>query len=679
MRMGAQREHHRVGKEDIESKNVQGLNRRNCSRKSEGEVNDSKAGKGKPSPKPRSPAQNEAEPGPSEAEETHFKKVIKNAIKSVQEEELDFENHVAIRRTDNKRKYRGKSPNTKGFLKAQDEINDLDKDISNAAQIWMEKSVQEMKANHHKISTIPLSVLEQSYRESTYDYWVDKMTRKYQGERNILRNQMRILRDVSPSSPELVVRVAKEDFPALRPGRRHEQIPNPIKGKGKLINRPNIEISNRFGVLENEGTSEPDTEKEIEAETSRNGHNRDNHTETDGEKGDTGGPSSQNRMLRSPAKVTSTETDGGRTKGNKIAPKKAAKHDMGCTDGIMEWPHGFALGGSSIINYMIHVRGNPVDYDRWAAMGNPGWSYKDMLPYFLKSEDARIENPDEGFHRKGGYLTVSDVPFRSKSADVYVKAAQEAGHPFVDYNGRKQIGVSYVQSTTRDGRRCSAEKSFLRPARQRTNLRIQTRSRVVKILVNPESKRAYGVEYIRDGKTDFALANKEVILSAGSLNSPQILMLSGIGPKEQLKKFDIPVIQDLPVGVQMYDHATFPAIMFQLNESIVINQIEVLANPYTYYEFFKYGKGGLTSIGAVEAITYVKTNVSSDPDPTYPDVELFFVGGSLQTDFGIYYRKIFNIPPSLYDTIWKPLENKPLYQNVVEDQASQLKHTANGN
>ncbi|KAG5881199.1 hypothetical protein JTB14_034978 [Gonioctena quinquepunctata] len=192
----------------------------------------------KPFPKPRTSA-NEAEPGPSEAEETHFKKRF---------EEL-------------RTRTRGKSPNTKGFLKAQDEINDLDKDISNAARIWTEKYVQEMKANHHKISTIPFSVLEQSYRESTYDYWVDKMARKYQGERNILRNQIRILRDVPPSSPELVVKVAKEDFPALRPGRWHEQIPNPIKGKGKLINRPIIEISNRFGVLADEGTSEPDRKK----------------------------------------------------------------------------------------------------------------------------------------------------------------------------------------------------------------------------------------------------------------------------------------------------------------------------------------------------------------------------------------------------------------------------------
>ncbi|KAG5862640.1 hypothetical protein JTB14_004269 [Gonioctena quinquepunctata] len=162
---------------------------------------------------------------PNQGHPKHLKKVIKNAIKSVQEEESDSGNNIAIRRTENKRKYRGKSPNTKGFLKAQDEINDLDKDISNAARIYTEKSVQEMKANHHKISKIPFSVLEQSYRESTYEYWVDKIARKYQGDRNILRNQIKILRDVPPSSPELVVRVAKEDFPALRPGRRHEQKP----------------------------------------------------------------------------------------------------------------------------------------------------------------------------------------------------------------------------------------------------------------------------------------------------------------------------------------------------------------------------------------------------------------------------------------------------------------------
>lgn len=108
----------------------------------------------------------------------------------------------------------------------------------------------------------------------------------------------------------------------------------------------------------------------------------------------------------------------------------------------MQWPHGKVLGGTSNINYMIQVRGNRLDYDRWAAMGNPGWSYQDVLPYFLKSEDAHIEKQDEGYHNRGGYLTVVDVPTRTESVHAYVKAAQEAGLPYVDYNGKNQLGVS---------------------------------------------------------------------------------------------------------------------------------------------------------------------------------------------------------------------------------------------
>ncbi|XP_074035097.1 glucose dehydrogenase [FAD, quinone] isoform X2 [Leptinotarsa decemlineata] len=348
--------------------------------------------------------------------------------------------------------------------------------------------------------------------------------------------------------------------------------------------------------------------------------------------------------------------------GPLLFPQYPQTHDDGCNEGRMEWPHGFALGGSSIINYMIHVRGNPIDYDRWEAMGNPGWSYKDMFPYFLKSEDSHLQVQDEGYHNVGGFLSVSDVPFRTKAAEAYIKAAQEAGHPYVDYNGKNQLGVSYVQSTTRKGRRCSAEKAFLRPVRKRPNLKIQTRSRVSKILVNPETKTAYGVEYIKNGKVYSALANKEVILSAGSLNSPQVLMLSGIGPKQHLEQFGIPVIQDLPVGVEMYDHPTFPGIFFRLNESIDINLLKALTNPSTYNEYFREYKGMFTSIGGVEAMTYIRTNVSSDPDLSYPDMELFFVSGSLNTDYGVAYRKIFNIPPATYDKIWRPLEGKPVYQ-----------------
>ncbi|XP_074035091.1 glucose dehydrogenase [FAD, quinone] [Leptinotarsa decemlineata] len=346
---------------------------------------------------------------------------------------------------------------------------------------------------------------------------------------------------------------------------------------------------------------------------------------------------------------------------------KSEKQDgfcKGCSEGKMQWPHGFALGGSSVINFMIHVRGNPLDYDKWAAMGNPGWSYQDMLPYFLKSEDAHLEIQDEEFHNTGGYLTVSDVPYRTKLAEVFIKAAQEAGHPYVDYNGKHQLGVSYIQSSTRDGRRCSAEKSFLRPVRKRPNLKIQTRSRVSRVLVDEESKTAYGVEYIKNGKNHFAFASKEVILSAGSLNSPQILMLSGIGPKQHLEEFDIPVIQDLPVGVEMYDHPSFPGVMFRLNESIDIHTglLKDLINPSTYHQYFKESTGILTTLGGVETVIYIRTNVSTEPDLSYPDMELFSFASSFNIDYGVAFRKIFNIPPSMYDKIWKPLEGKPVYQ-----------------
>uniref|UniRef100_A0A0U9HSH0 Putative salicyl alcohol oxidase n=1 Tax=Chrysomela populi TaxID=154003 RepID=A0A0U9HSH0_CHRPP len=333
----------------------------------------------------------------------------------------------------------------------------------------------------------------------------------------------------------------------------------------------------------------------------------------------------------------------------------------GCTGGRMELPSGNVLGGSSIINYMIYVRGNRVDYDRWAAKGNPGWSFDEVFPYFLKFEDAHISRSDEEYHHKGGFLTVSDVPYRTKAAKAYVKAAQEAGHAYTDYNGAQQLGVSYVQGTLRDGGRCSSEKAFLRPIRNRRNVKIQTGSRVEKILIDPQTKRAYGVKYSRRGRIHYAFARKEVIVTAGPLNSPQLLMLSGIGPQEHLQDLDIPVIQNLPVGITMYDHATYPGIVFRLNDSISFNDLATsLSNPSFYLEYMG-GKGPITSLGGVEVMTYIRTNVSMDPEPSYPDMELFMIGGSINTDFGVIYRKIFNIPSEIYDKIWRPLEGQYVY------------------
>ncbi|KAJ8958496.1 hypothetical protein NQ318_002290, partial [Aromia moschata] len=209
---------------------------------------------------------------------------------------------------------------------------------------------------------------------------------------------------------------------------------------------------------------------------------------------------------------------------------------LGCPGGKLWFAQGRALGGASAINYMLYSRGNPSDYDKWADMGNLGWSYKDVLPYFLKSEDSGITTEDADYHRKGGYLSVSDDLYRTESANVFVKAAQQAGYRYVDYNGKTQTGVSYVQTTSKNGFRCSAEKAFLRPIRHRRNLKILTEARVVKILIDPENKIAHGVEYVTGRKCKRAIASKEVILCAGALNTPQLLMLSGIGPKGHLEK-----------------------------------------------------------------------------------------------------------------------------------------------
>nr|CAI5856041.1 unnamed protein product [Callosobruchus analis] len=178
---------------------------------------------------------------------------------------------------------------------------------------------------------------------------------------------------------------------------------------------------------------------------------------------------------------------------------------------------------------MIYSRGNRLDYDLWEAMGNPGWSYKDVLPYFLKSEGASIAVNDSGYHNKDGPLGVSDLPYRTKSATVFLEAAQEAGYPYVDYNGKHEIGTSYAQTTMRNGLRSNAEISFLRPVRHRKNLTIRREAHVTKILIEPATKQAYGVEYVKN---------------------------------------NIPLIKNLPVGESFYDHVGFTGMGFLVNETI---------------------------------------------------------------------------------------------------------------
>lgn len=193
---------------------------------------------------------------------------------------------------------------------------------------------------------------------------------------------------------------------------------------------------------------------------------------------------------------------------------------------------------------MLYVRGNKNDYDSWAQLGNPGWDYQSLLHYFKKSEDNR--NPYLAltyWHSAGGYLTVQEAPWRTPLATAFVQGGVEIGYENRDINGEYQTGFMVAQGTIRRGSRCSSARAFLRPIRLRPNLDIAIYAHVTKIHVDSIYKRAWGVSFNHYGQQKFVKTRREVILSAGAVSSPQILMLSGIGPSAHLHSLGIPVVQ----------------------------------------------------------------------------------------------------------------------------------------
>ncbi|GLV38213.1 uncharacterized protein CBL_12859 [Carabus blaptoides fortunei] len=343
---------------------------------------------------------------------------------------------------------------------------------------------------------------------------------------------------------------------------------------------------------------------------------------------------------------------------------------LGMQDQRCPWPRGRGLGGTTLINYMIYTRGHRADYDRWAAQGNPGWSYRDVLPYFLKSEEANLRLQDAGYHQRGGPLSVEDVRFRTIFADAFVGAGKTLGYPYVDYNGREQHGFSYVQANTRKGSRDSAYTAFIRAAESRPNLHIFPETRATKLLLAPGSPEVYGVELVLNRAYHRVNASKEVILCAGAFNSPQLLMLSGIGPSGHLTQLGIPVVKDLPgVGGNMYDHITFLRMIFNFNDSVgEVWPWRPLTNPVPLIEWLKWGQGPFTSIGGVEALGYLKTNVSMEEE--IPDMELIMISGrwdAITTEialnvFGINEAISKTIRPALVDRhfmIILPMHLKP--------------------
>ncbi|KAG5316460.1 DHGL dehydrogenase, partial [Acromyrmex insinuator] len=307
-------------------------------------------------------------------------------------------------------------------------------------------------------------------------------------------------------------------------------------------------------------------------------------------------------------------TDYGRVYKGKLRPQDPYGRDGYCLsmdDGRCKVVTGRAVGGTSVVNFMIYSRGLPADYDGWEALGNPGWSYKNVLPYFIKSEKCKLIDRDVRYHGYEGYLDVITAPYATPLKECFLKAGQELGYELIDYNSDRFIGFSAVQANLRNGHRVSASKAFLRPIRDRTNFYLSKLSTVTKIVINPQTKKAEGVQFVKDHKTYFVSATKEIILCAGTLGSPQLLMLSGIGPKDHLNSLGIDVIEDLPVGFNLQDHVSMSALTFLVNESVTIVEPRLNSNPVNFVKYLTEGNGPLTIPGGAEALALVNTKTNN--------------------------------------------------------------------
>jgi len=274
-----------------------------------------------------------------------------------------------------------------------------------------------------------------------------------------------------------------------------------------------------------------------------------------------------------------------------------------------------------------------------------------VLPYFLKSEDNR--NPylaKTPYHRTGGYLTVQEPPWKSPLAIAFLQAGQEMGYENRDINGSNQTGFMLTQATIRRGSRCSTAKAFLRPIKNRSNLHIAMYAQVLKILFN-DKKRATGVKFIRDNKQQIVRCRREVILSAGAINSPQLLMLSGIGPSEHLTEFGIPVISDLRVGDNLQDHVGLGGLTFLVNESITVKK-DRFQTISTGFEYIIKERGPMTSPG-IEGLAFLNTKYA-DRSGDYPDVQFHFAPSSINSD-GEHIKKILGLKDRVYNIMYKSL------------------------
>ncbi|KAL4232084.1 hypothetical protein ACF0H5_009660 [Mactra antiquata] len=308
------------------------------------------------------------------------------------------------------------------------------------------------------------------------------------------------------------------------------------------------------------------------------------------------------------------------------------------------FPRGKVLGGSSCINAMQYTRGSPFDYAEWEAAGCDGWGYKDVLKYFLKAENVDIDEFDSSsYHSKGGPITNS-FSYRTELKDIYLKAGKELGYPITDYNGEDQHGFSTTQKSIRNAVRSSTGLEYIGKAEYKDNLHVSLNSFATKIDIM--DKRAVGVYFIKDGRKHYVKCNKEIIVSGGAINSPQLLMLSGVGPKDHLNQLGIPVHADLPVGKNLQDHQLI-FLKTKINKPLSINPVILgsLWNQFRY-KFFKTGPYAASGLEGSAFLHLDKTKVGK----TYPDIQMIFLS--------ILFRdNILNVKPELVEEFFESDDN----------------------
>lgn len=302
------------------------------------------------------------------------------------------------------------------------------------------------------------------------------------------------------------------------------------------------------------------------------------------------------------------------------------------------WPRGKVIGGSGSINAMVHVRGQPHDFDDWRDLGNPGWGWDDVLPYFIKAEDHDLG--PSAVHGSGGPQHVTDISQRVHPlCQRFIEAAKLLGYPFTpDFNGSEPEGVGTYQINTRNGRRASTANEYLRPALRRGALKLQTNSLATRIIF--EGKRAKGIEYCWNGRTEIALAAREVILCGGSIKSPQLLQLSGIGCADLLGGLGIQPLHDAPaVGRNLQDHLAV-SYFYKTAVPTLNDALRPLKGKAKAALRYLWDRGGPLSMSINQAGGFVR----STPGEPRPNLQLYFTPASY-TQTPLSERKLLNPDP----------------------------------